>query len=276
MLHLTTDHSRLHRLVLIRLAQETRLFLVALQFLTRLPVPSFDAFETSWLDRSAKYFPLAGLVVGAVTACILLAAAMLWTMPVAAVLAVGAGVVITGAFHEDGLADTADGLGGGLTRDRRLEIMKDSRIGTYGAAALGLTLALRVACLASLDPRAAALALVAAHTGARLAPLVMMRLTPYAGNADAAKAKPTATTLRAGELMFASAVALAVLIITLGLPAAICALLAAVTLAAVIARLAVRLIGGFTGDVLGCMEQMAEIGILLAAASAVRAVAFGV
>ena len=158
----------------------------------------------------------------------------------------------------------------------RSEIMKDSRIGTYGAAALGLTLALRVACLASLDPRAAALALVAAHTGARLAPLVMMRLTPYAGNADAAKAKPTATTLRAGELKFASAVALAVLIITLGLPAAICALLAAVTLAAVIARLAVRLIGGFNGDVLGCMEQMAEIGILLAAASAVRAVAFGV
>ena len=254
------------------LISELRLFLVAVQFLTRLPVPSQPSFEPAWLDRSAKYFPLVGLVVGSLCALVALAAASIWATPIPAVLAVGAGILITGAFHEDGLADTADGLGGGLTRERRLEIMKDSRIGTYGASALITVLLLRIACVASLPVEQAVAALVAAHCSARLAPLLMIRLARYAGDPAASRLKPLATRLGGLELAFACLVAAAVTIVALGPVSALASLLLAVVLAGAVARLAVRLIGGYTGDVLGAMEQMAEVAVLMAAAGGLGAV----
>lgn len=248
--------------------QELRLLCVAVQFLTRIPLPSFDGFETSWLDRSAKYFPLVGVLVGLITGGVLLAAAELWPQPIPALLAVGAGVLLTGAFHEDGLADTADGLGGGLTRDRRLEIMKDSRIGTYGVAALGLALALKVTCLAALPPAEGTAALVAAHAGARLMPLLMIRFAPYAGDAAAAKVKPLATGLTTSELTFAVIIAALALGPAFGSGfAMVVAALLALAAAGLVALVALRLIGGYTGDVLGAMEQVAEVAILLAASA---------
>ncbi|MDA0744712.1 MAG: adenosylcobinamide-GDP ribazoletransferase, partial [Proteobacteria bacterium] len=148
------------------IGREARLFVCALQFLTRLPTPSLRDFQPEWIQQSARWFPLVGQVVGLIAAVILYGAAQVWSPWIAALLAVAAGVAMTGGFHEDGLADTADGLGGGQTRARRLEIMKDSRLGSYGALALGLTLALRVAALAMLvavSPWMAAAALVASH-----------------------------------------------------------------------------------------------------------------
>ncbi|WP_292057113.1 adenosylcobinamide-GDP ribazoletransferase, partial [Brevundimonas sp. UBA5936] len=132
------------------IGREARLFVCALQFLTRLPTPPLRDFQPEWIQQSARWFPLVGQVVGLIAAAILYGAAQVWSPWIAALLAVAAGVALTGGFHEDGLADTADGLGGGQTRARRLEIMKDSRLGSYGALTLGLTLALRVAALAML------------------------------------------------------------------------------------------------------------------------------
>src|SRR5690606_41658926 len=125
--------------------RQLQLLLAATQFLTRLPTPSPRGFEPDWITRSTRYFPLVGQGVGAICALAWLGGSAIWRGAVAAVVAVGVGVVITGAFHEDGLADTADGLGGGQTPQRRLEIMKDSRIGAYGAAALVLVLGGKVA-----------------------------------------------------------------------------------------------------------------------------------
>ena len=126
----------------------------AAQFLTRLPVPGPKAWSDELLARSARYFPLVGLAVGGLCAAILVVARQAWpTGALPALLAVAAGVVATGGFHEDGLADTADGLGGGHTPEQRLTIMKDSRLGSYGALALGLALAARQGVTTSARPR---------------------------------------------------------------------------------------------------------------------------
>jgi adenosylcobinamide-GDP ribazoletransferase len=109
-------------------------FLGAVQFLTRLPVPHLDGFAPEWLDRSVKYFPLAGILVGAICAAVLLAASTLWSGVMPALLAVAAGMAATGAFHEDGFGDFFDAMGG-ATRESRLAIMKDSRLGTFGSRA---------------------------------------------------------------------------------------------------------------------------------------------
>lgn len=169
---------------------EARLFICAVQFLTRIPTPQLAGFQPEWIQQSARYYPLVGQMVGGVSALILYGAAQIWSPWIAALLALGAGVLLTGGFHEDGLADTADGLGGGLTRERRLEIMKDSRLGSYGALALGLTLALRVAALAMLaqfSPLFAAVALMAAHGLGRAAAVGAMAVMPYGGHPGMAK-----------------------------------------------------------------------------------------
>jgi adenosylcobinamide-GDP ribazoletransferase len=247
------------------LRSEFRYFLVALQFLTRIPVPSFDDFETAWLDRAAKYFPLVGGLVGLISGLALMAAHMLWQPLLASLIAVAVGVLVTGAFHEDGLADTADGLGGGLTVNRRLEIMRDSRIGTYGGVTLMLALAMKVTAISALDVATGVSALVAAHASARFATVVAIGQMPYAGDADGAKVKPLATGLTGREMVVAAAFGLAPVLL-LDPTCFMLALIGGAIPALALAWQSQRLIGGYTGDVLGAMEQVFEIGFLLAVA----------
>lgn len=256
------------------IGREARLIVVATQFLTRLPTPRLTAFQPEWITASARYFPLVGQVVGAICAAVLIAAAQLWSPWIAALLAVAAGVVLTGGFHEDGLADTADGLGGGLTRARRLEIMKDSRLGSYGALALGLTLALKVAALALLtaaSPLLGAVALLAAHGLGRAAAVGAMALMPYGGDPGMAKeGRPDRAA--PASVLIAWAIALWPLL-WLSPGAGAVGLVAGLIAAAVPAWLAWRLIGGRTGDVLGAVEQAFEIGFLLGVAAILGAAA---
>ncbi len=243
-------------------------FLNAARFLTIVPVPDAEALESDWVFRSAKYFPLVGLLVGALSAAVLLVASELWSGALPALLAVTASVAVTGAFHEDGLADTADSFGG-RSSEQRLAIMKDSRIGTYGALALGLGVAIRVAALAALPPSAAAAALLAAHSGGRLTAMVVMALQTYAPESSA-KVAHTGAPPRASEFLPAIffvgiAAAPLVALAPLGLAAGIAA---AVLVCACLARLARGLYGGHTGDVLGAVEQVFEIAFLAAIAGA--------
>ena len=241
--------------------RQLKLFLCAVQFLTRLPVPSFADFEPDWITRSARYFPLVGVGVGAICALVLLAAGQLWTGPLPALLAISAGVLVTGGFHEDGLADTADGLGGGQTPERRLQIMKDSRIGTYGVLALGLVLAIKVAALAETPLATAALALVAAHGAGRTAAVAVMMLGRHVSDPASAKYKPAPQGVRPLELLAAAVTGLWPLAL-LGLPGLVGAAVGGL-LALLLAVTARRLIGGHTGDVLGGIEQACELGVLL-------------
>ena len=241
--------------------RQLKLFLCAVQFLTRVPTPSLPDFQPDWITRAARYYSLVGILVGAACAGVLLAAGQLWSGALPALLAVAAGVLITGGFHEDGLADTADGLGGGQTPPRRLEIMKDSRIGTYGVLALGLTLAIKVAALAALPLTTAALALVAAHGAGRVAAVVVMLLQRHVSDRADAKYKPAPEGVKRFELLITALLGLWPLAL-LGLPGLVGAGVGAI-LAALLALTARRLIGGYTGDVLGGVEQACELGVLL-------------
>lgn len=253
--------------------REIEHFLNALRFLTIVPIPPSDsASRPDWLARSAKYFPVVGISVGAMSAVVWLLAEPVWGSLMAALLAVVASIVMTGALHEDGLADTADAFGGGWTVERRLEIMKDSRIGTYGALALGLGSALRVAALAQLPLWAGACVLVASHAAARATPIIVINAMRYAGNTDAMKAHYSETPVRSGEFGFAIiAVALGALPLALmSVASAVSGMALGAAFASALAMASRRLIHGYTGDVLGAVEQMFEIGFLLAVAAIIR------
>ncbi|PZP28172.1 MAG: adenosylcobinamide-GDP ribazoletransferase [Roseateles depolymerans] len=252
-----------------------RLFFTALQFLTRLPIPKWVGFEPAWLARCAPYFVPVGALVGALSGAVLWAACWCWSPLVAVVLAMAAGVYITGGFHEDGLADTCDGLGGAVTRDKALTIMKDSRLGSYGALGLVLVLGLKAAVLLQLaqqDPALAALALVWSQAVSRALPVMLMASLPYAGDPEHAKAKPLASGVTPGDLALTLAfAALACLALVALRPELLSELARAVPLALLLLLwlrgwLARRL-GGYTGDTLGASQQLGELALLLGLAA---------
>jgi adenosylcobinamide-GDP ribazoletransferase len=258
-----------------------RHFLLALQFFTRVPVTGplagWVGFSPAMLRASAAHFPGVGWLVGAVGAGVFyLAHAGLPDRGgalVAAALSTIATVLMTGAFHEDGLADVADGLGGSADRARALEIMKDSRIGAFGAIALVLALGLKVALLAALAGQGVAhvvLALVCAHVLSRLAPLFLIRWLPYVGDENAAsKSKPLADAIQGGALLVGvawSLPAVAWLVTTLGIARGLAPLLLCALAALFMARLLQRRLQGFTGDGLGATQQVCELAIYLALA----------
>jgi adenosylcobinamide-GDP ribazoletransferase len=246
--------------------QQLRLFFIALQFFTRLPIPSWVGFEASWLQHASRYFPLVGCVVAAIAAAVYFAAALVLPAPVAAVLSTAASIYLTGAFHEDGFADTCDGLGGGMTRERVLEIMKDSRVGAYGAIGIACMLAAKLTALAMLPPRVAIGALFLAHPLSRLAAAALIWKLDYVRGEG--KAKPLAQQMTSAEFSIALVTALlpAPLLLASGWvspAAALAALLAALLAAIWLGRKLQRRLGGYTGDCLGAVQQVAEVFIYI-------------
>ena len=243
----------------------------AIRFLTIVRVRDTEsAMAPDWLARAMKYFPAVGVGIGLCSAIVMLLANEFLSPVIAALLAVTAGMIITSALHEDGLADTADAFGGGWTIEKRLTIMKDSRIGSYGALALGVGVALRVAALSDMPMWAGPAALIASHAAARAAPAFVMNYLTYAGDTTAMKVSHAEAPVRSGELIFALiVVALAALPLALiSLSAVITGLLCGTVLAFLLARWSRKMLGGYTGDALGAVEQVFEIGFLLGVAAA--------
>jgi len=260
-------------------------FSASIHFLTRLPLRRHDAAAPSGtadapgtagavgtavasaganLAQAAWAFPFAGFVVGLIGAIVYLVAdrLVLFSWPAAA-LAVAATIIVTGALHEDGLADTADGFGGGDTRERKLAIMRDARIGTYGVCALIIALVIRIAALAGLtEPSLVATALIAAHVGARAVVPFAMYLLPAARTDGLAF---TAGVPSGVSVAIAAALGFLALLLCLGLAHALIALVVLAVAVALFAWLTMRQIGGQTGDMLGAVEQVSEIVILLVA-----------
>jgi adenosylcobinamide-GDP ribazoletransferase len=232
--------------------------------LVRIPESS-QPIAADWLARSLKYFPAVGICIGIISAAVWLLADRVWGDTMAALLAVAAGALMSGALHEDGLADTADAFGGGATAEKRLAIMKDSRIGTYGALTLGFGCLLRIVALAAVPPWAGATALVACHALARATPAVVMSRLSYSGDTAAMKATYAESPLRTDEWRLLAIVAVVALLplVLVSAKAALTGLLLGALFAAVLAMRSRKLIGGYTGDVLGAVEQMFEIGFLL-------------
>jgi adenosylcobinamide-GDP ribazoletransferase len=230
-------------------------FVDALQFLTRIPIEVADRRPS--LGKAVPWFPLVGGVTGAITGG---AAALLWQgVPplVAAAVAVTVGLLITGAFHEDGLGDTADSFGGGVTVERRLQILKDPRQGTYGVCAICMSIVLRVACVASLPGPAVMFgALVAAGALGRAA-AVVLTATMAPATFDGLGAAAAAGELAPRAAWFSVAGAVVIAAVAVGWwvgPLALAALLATWVMGA----MAERKIGGVVGDVLGAVEVVTE------------------
>ena len=274
------------------MTQFIRHYLLSLQFFTRIPVTGrladWVGFSPAMLRASAGHFPGVGVLVGGLlagfTALMSLALPHTGSTPlVVAALGTALGVLLTGAFHEDGLADVFDGLGGSAERERALVIMKDSRVGAFGAIAVMLALLCKVALLALLGAVSATLmvaALFVAHVLSRTWPLLTIRLLPHVGDAAGSKSKPLADQISVAALLTGFIwcfLALALVISTQAateyiatnltdaglLQALLCAVVASFVAWAVMARWFWRRLQGFTGDCLGATQQVCELAFYL-------------
>lgn len=236
-----------------------------LVFLTRLPLAG-TAGTGGDVARASWAFPVIGAGIGLIAALVYWIAHGLGLQPLlAATLAVAAAMLLTGCLHEDGLADTADGFGGGTTPERKLEIMRDSRLGTYGAVALIVSVLLRAGALAALaEPGPVALALIAAHAGARATLPSFMRRVPRA-RTDGLAAEAGAPPQQSSAI--ALAIGFVLVLLCLGFGAAVATLVLLAVALFALAWLSLSQIGGQTGDVLGAAEQAGEVLILLVAAA---------
>jgi adenosylcobinamide-GDP ribazoletransferase len=242
---------------------EVRYFFTALGYFTRVPVPRWVGFEPSWLNAAARYFPLVGALIGVLAALVYLAALHVFPAGVAVLLSMAATLLVTGAFHEDGLADCLDAFGGAYKKDDVLRIMHDSRIGAFGAIGLVVTLALKWQTLAMLPPWRAATLMIAGHAASRVFAISYLASLDYV-RAEG-KAKPVAQRLSAPALLVAC---------VFGLPwlcwpawpdwrAALATLALLGVLRFALGRYFVRRIGGYTGDCLGFAQQIFELSIYL-------------
>lgn len=248
------------------ITQQLRLFFTALQFFTRLPIPRWVGFDVAWLQPAVRYFPLIGWLVALVTAGIYWLACMIWPAAIAVLLSMLAGILLTGALHEDGLADVCDGFGGGATAERVLTIMKDSRVGAYGVIGLILVLALKAEALQAMPAQQTIMALCIVHPLSRWFAMILIWRLDYAR--EEGKAKVMAQRMGHGEFAFASVCAWlpASLLFIAGYIAwqkAAAALILSVLACIYLVSLFLRRIGGYTGDCLGAVQQATEVCLYL-------------
>jgi adenosylcobinamide-GDP ribazoletransferase len=253
--------------------QGWRRWLLALGFFTRIPVSDFPDFKDAELNHAAKYFPLVGVLVGLVGAIIFYLTSLALPQSIAVVMSMVATIYLTGAFHEDGLADSADGLGGGWNRERILTIMQDSRLGAYGVIALFLMLFGKFQTLNAMNPFVIPLALICGHGLSRLAAVWVMRQLMYVR--PEGKSKPLATAIPTIDFIVAHLFGLTPYMLIIGLLVLsqhawqVIAWFILFTSLPVLcawywwASKIQRWLGGYTGDTLGAMQQITELAFYL-------------
>ncbi len=244
--------------------RELDALLLAVQFLTRWPVRVSGVFSEERLPSMVRYYPLVGVLIGAFVGGVFWLAHLVFPMSLAVALSTAASLLATGALHEDGFADVCDGLGGGTDREKTFAIMRDSRLGTYGAAGLGLMLAAKILALAALPSSTVPWLLIAAHAASRSSVVLVIATSRYVR--DAGMATSVAQTLRPGGLLFALATGVAaVCVLSLaGAPAVIPIGLMGLAAGHIVMRgMYERRLGGYTGDCLGGVQQMSELGMYL-------------
>ena len=244
---------------------QLNLFYLALSFFTRLPVPQSMHYSEILLNKANRYFSLVGLVTGLLLALIYVGFSSFLPVNIAVLLIMGVSLLLTGAFHEDGLADMADGIGGAFTREKRLSIMKDSRIGTYGAAALVMALLLKFTLLVELtqqDSNHLLLALILAASLSRAVAGSLISSMPYVTDDDLSKSKPLAQAQSSTELSILLLIGIAPLIFYAS-EVVFALLLVSLIFRWLFKQWLMDKIGGFTGDCLGAAQQISELLIYL-------------
>ena len=238
------------------LRREAEYFFGAIRFFTRLPVPVWVGHSSDTLDRASRYFPAVGLLVGAIAALVFGLISLFLPKTLAVLASMAMTIYITGAFHEDGWSDMVDGFGGGWEKSQILTIMKDSRIGSFGAVALVILLLSKFCALIELDLMMIPVALVAGHTLSRFCATTLLRTLDYVR--DEGKAKPLATRIGWGELTLAAVTTLLALLLLPPVQAILgCVFAALATI--FLASMFKRRIGGYTGDCLGATQQLSEV-----------------
>ena len=243
-----------------KLKQAVNRYFIAQMFLTRLPSPNSLKWSDSELAASTPYFPAVGIVVGLIAALAWLAGFAGWGANLAAIFAVAAGILATGAFHEDGLADAADGIGGAFSIEKKLAIMRDSRVGTYGSVALILIVLTKILALAQVEPSRVPGILITAHVVARWSSLPLIYNNKYVR--EQGTGKPFAATVTAQRLIAASLFTIICVICCVQLQA-IAVVLVAVLTVLVAQWYLRRKLGGITGDVLGAVNSITELLVYL-------------
>ncbi len=239
--------------------RELRLFFTALTFFTRIPCARWSGQAQEDLNHAARYFPLVGSVVGAAAALVYIITVRFFPQELAVLASMAASLRLTGAFHEDGLADAADGLGGGWTKEQVLEIMHDSRLGSYGAVVLFLGLLGKFEALAHLAPALVPAVLIVGHALSRFCAVLVISTQQYVR--PGGKAKPLATKLSPPGLALAALFGL--LPLALLAPQLLWALVPVAAAWLWFSRILQRRLGGYTGDCLGAMQQICELAFYL-------------
>jgi adenosylcobinamide-GDP ribazoletransferase len=249
--------------MLSRVTYQLELFLLSLSFFTRIPVPASVPYSTERMNQSGRYFSLVGLLLGLICYGVYSLCVLVLPEHLSILLMMGCSLLLTGAFHEDGLTDMADGIGGGMTAERRLAIMKDSRIDIYGAAALIMALLVKYSVLSSLAMHVSMLQILLVGYGlSRAVAASLIYDMPYVSDIHTSKSKPLAnrqTTRELGVLLFFG------IIPCIGLDFSILLIIGSVSclLRFALKQWLLRRIGGFSGDCLGGVQQITELAIYL-------------
>mgnify|MGYP006268783597 CR=1 FL=1 len=244
------------------LRREIEYFFTALMFYTRIPIPAWVRYSDERLNKSRKYFPLIGWIIGGLGAGVFGLAHYLLPLSVSVLLSMAATVYWTGAFHEDGFADTCDAFGGGWTKAQILMIMKDSRVGAFGMVGFLLLFALKFAALYEIALKSAALlplVLLNGHTLSRFIASTFIQTHDYVQDLDKSKAKPIMTRRLSGGEMAFSAVFVLLAGGLLSPPAFLVAAALAYGSKVWLGTYFQRHIGGYTGDCLGATQQVSEV-----------------
>lgn len=236
-----------------------REFLASLLFFTTIPV-KIKEFDSSLQKKSLRFFPLIGVIVGALSgATIYFLAGELNTLT-ATIISIIISMMVTGVIHEDGLSDVADGFGGGYTKERVIEIMKDSAIGVYGAVAIIMTLLLKISLLISMPVEKIILFSIVAHTLSRYTPLLLVATSNYVSSVQRSKSKNINSNIDTVTIIVTTLTALIPLYFV-GIYCALAVLATLLISTSIFRAIALKKIGGYTGDVLGAVQQLNELVI---------------
>lgn len=231
-------------------------------FYTRIPCPINIDHSTEMLNKSTRYFPLIGWIVGAIVAGVYWISAIVFPVSIAIIFSMIVGIVLTGAFHEDGFADACDGFGGGWTKKSRLDIMKDSRIGTYGSVGLIFILLLKFLLLKELSVQNLPIVLIVAHSFSRFVPVIVILIGEYSRDDLTSKVKPIGQKIKTGGFITALIFGTIPIILFQNL-LSFSIVIIPILSGLLMMRYFAKRIDGYTGDCLGAIQQVSEIGVYI-------------